>query len=439
MTADPISTLYSHYLGLFGTGRELRANGDEPRLLTTRVSTGDTSVLWPPSRRPETVSAQSLRSSMRGTSSGLISQERNIRAHSEALERYCTSMFSEEQFVIATAAELGSEALDLESIPKCSRTELAHPKCPLVMADKTKPIRWVRAISLLDGRSIYLPVVMVFTRTGFVNSSERFWVPITTGCASHVSYEQALVAAICEVIERDALSIVWLQRLSLPKVLIDNVPEELAMLWTFYQRSSHHMEYLFFDATTDLGVPTIHGLRRAAWNTRLTSVVACSTSLNPIVAVRKVMHELTAFPLALERVKDVPQSLDDFTKVSHGATYMAHYEHQHAFRFLVDTPHSRPLANIAFSGSYSDKTALENIIQRFRSKDLDLYAIDLSTDEALRLGMRVVRVIVPGLQPLGFQYRARFLGHPRLYEAPKQMGHPVYPETELNPWPQPFA
>jgi ribosomal protein S12 methylthiotransferase accessory factor len=382
---------------------------------------------------------QSLRSSLRGTSSGPTSQERNVRAHSEALERYCTSMFSEGQFVIATAAELGSEALDLDSIPKCSRTELAHPKCPLIIADKTQPIRWVRGISLLDGRPIYLPAVMVFTRASFINSSERFWTPITTGCASHVSYEQALVAATCEVIERDALSIVWLQRLSLPKVLIDDLPEELALLWTFYQRSSHDIDYLLFDATTDIGVPTIYGLRRALWNKHLTSVVACSTSLNPIAAIRKVMHELTAFPLALERVKDLPQSLDDFRNVSHGATYMAQYKHEHAFRFLVDTPHSRPLSEITSSASDSDKTALENVIHRFRTKHLDLYAVDLSTDEALRLGMRAVRVIAPGLQPLGFQYRARYLGHPRVYEAPKQMGYPVYSEPDLNAWPQPFA
>jgi ribosomal protein S12 methylthiotransferase accessory factor len=439
MTANPLTTLLSCYRGLFSTSHHLRTNGDEPRLATIRVTTGDPSVLWPPSRGPEKVRAQSLRSSLRGTGSGPTVQQCDILAHSEALERYCASMFSEEQFVTATAAELGSGALDLDSIPKCSRTELAHPKCPLITADKTKPIRWVRALSLLDGRSVYLPVVMAFTHAGFVNSSERFWIPITTGCASHVSYEQALVAAICEVIERDALSIVWLQRLSLPKVLTDSIPEELALLWTFYQRSSQYIEYLLFDATTDMGVPTIYGLRRAASNKHLTSVVACSSSLNPFVAVSKVMRELTVFPIGLGGVKDLPQSLDDFKKISHGAAYMAQYEHERAFCFLVDTPHSRSLTDIPSSASYSDKTALEKIIQRFRSKHLDLYAVDLSTDEALRLGMRAVRVIAPGLQPLGFQYRARYLGHPRLYDAPKQMGHPVHPEADLNPWPQPFA
>jgi ribosomal protein S12 methylthiotransferase accessory factor len=53
--------------------------------------------------------------------------------------------------------------------------------------------------------------------------------------------------------------------------------------------------------------------------------------------------------------------------------------------------------------------------------------------------MTVVRAVVPGLQPLTFHYRARFLGSPRLYEAPARMGYPVRAEAELNAWPQPFA
>jgi ribosomal protein S12 methylthiotransferase accessory factor len=70
---------------------------------------------------------------------------------------------------------------------------------------------------------------------------------------------------------------------------------------------------------------------------------------------------------------------------------------------------------------------------------MPLYAIDLSTDEAIRHGFRVVRVVIPSLQPLSFHYRARYLGHPRLYRAPSLMGHVAKAEDELNPWPQPFG
>jgi ribosomal protein S12 methylthiotransferase accessory factor len=79
------------------------------------------------------------------------------------------------------------------------------------------------------------------------------------------------------------------------------------------------------------------------------------------------------------------------------------------------------------------------VLDKLKRKSLDAYAVDLTSDEALRAGVRVVQVIIPGLQPVGFPYRSRYLGHPRLYEAPKQMGYPVYSEEEINPWPQPFA
>src|SRR5580698_6075251 len=140
MTANPFPASASHsgYVGLFSPSQYLPTNGDEPRSVTVRVTTGNPSVLWPASRKPETIRAQGLRSSLRGTGSSPIVQQSSLLAHSEALERYCTSMFSEEQFVIASADELGSEALDMGSIPKCSRAELAHPKCPLISADKTR-------------------------------------------------------------------------------------------------------------------------------------------------------------------------------------------------------------------------------------------------------------------------------------------------------------
>ncbi|MFC7479479.1 hypothetical protein ACFQX7_04670 [Luedemannella flava] len=70
---------------------------------------------------------------------------------------------------------------------------------------------------------------------------------------------------------------------------------------------------------------------------------------------------------------------------------------------------------------------------------MDAYVVDLTSDEALRAGMTVVRTVIPRLQPLSFSYRARYLGHPRLYRAPARMGHPTRSEAELNPWPQPFA
>ena len=82
---------------------------------------------------------------------------------------------------------------------------------------------------------------------------------------------------------------------------------------------------------------------------------------------------------------------------------------------------------------------MPEILASFQSKGISIYAVDLTTDEARRVGMKVLRVVIPALQPLSFCYTAQYKGHPRLYEAPSLMGYTVRDEQNLNKWPQPFA
>ena len=85
------------------------------------------------------------------------------------------------------------------------------------------------------------------------------------------------------------------------------------------------------------------------------------------------------------------------------------------------------------------RKVLRRLLDTLQEACLDAFAIDLTTDEALRAGMRVVRVVIPGLQPFSFHSRAQYLGHPRLFELPQRMGYHSLAEKELNQWPQPFA
>jgi ribosomal protein S12 methylthiotransferase accessory factor len=82
---------------------------------------------------------------------------------------------------------------------------------------------------------------------------------------------------------------------------------------------------------------------------------------------------------------------------------------------------------------------LQLVLDQLARNHFEVYAVDLSTDEALNSGMRVVRVVIPGLQPFSFHYRAQYKGHARLYDAPRRMGYTARREEQLNEWPQPFA
>jgi len=420
--------------GLFGESTRFRTQGDEPRLAIRTIQLGAVSQVC-----PNVKNRRHFHGALAAAGVGLDDAESTLPALGEALERYCACIYSEEQFISATAIELGSDALDLDTVARCSKTELSHPKCPLVVPDKKQPMQWVAGVSLLDGRRIYVPAALVYLFPAFAAQAERFWFPITTGCAAHVSYERALINAILEVIERDAISLIWLQKLALPRIEIDHRPLWLAEQWESYQSNVLDVEYFFFDGTTDIGIPTVYALQISPANRRLTTLVACSTTMSAADAVTKVMRDMAAARIAFRPNRPIPKSVEDFTDIFHGATYMARAEQAPAFDFLMGSGRTRRLSEMPTHDGAGDMDTLQRLLQRLRSKRLEVFAVDLTTDEAVRCGMRVVRVLIPALQPLSFHYRARYLGHPRLYRAPADMGYPVHEEEQLNAWPQPFA
>jgi ribosomal protein S12 methylthiotransferase accessory factor len=289
---------------------------------------------------------------------------------------------------------------------------------------------------LLDGRLVWMPALMVYMHIHYRSIGERIWLPISTGSAAHVSYERALLSAICEVIERDAISIVWLQKLGLPRIELDTRLEELEPYLARERNTT--IQHLFFDATTDLGVPTVYALQLSP-HAELSTLVMCSTELDPVMAIQKVTREAASSRIAFRVNYDVPESWDDFHDVMHGAKYMGRPENVQAFDFLLKSPAQRRLSDMPRINSGDSREDLRRLLASLRRRGIEVFAVDLTSDEAARAGLRVVRATIPTLQPLSFSYRARFLGHPRLYDLPRQMGYPVRSEGELNVYPQPFA
>ena len=60
--------------------------------------------------------------------------------------------------------------------------------------------------------------------------------------------------------------------------------------------------------------------------------------------------------------------------------------------------------------------------RRLRARGLDVLVVDLTTPDVRELGFRVVRVLIPGLQPLHGDHRYPFLGGTRWSEVPFRLG-----------------
>jgi ribosomal protein S12 methylthiotransferase accessory factor len=364
--------------------------------------------------------------------SGGSSKEASLPAIGEMLERHAAYSIDDTRVFTATAKELGTYALDLESLPTCSLTELSHPKCYITPPKKDKPIRWIEGISLASGRPYALPYSTVTLRTDDFMPQERLQAPISTGLASHRTIVQALSAALLEVIERDALSIMWLQKLPGRKLDIDTNMRRRQIV----TEAPEIIGYEFFDISTNLEIPVACCIRTAVREVSAHTMISCAAGFSETELVRKLLNDIGAQSIGFARNRQVPEYLEDFTAVHHGSIYMAHRDRSSLFSFL----RTGGLASLNWDQyPHGQEQQLAFLLKRLSACGAEAFAVDLTSVEAFAVGARVVRVLVPALQPLPYRYMTRYLGHQRLYEAPRQMGHQVKQERDINPWPHPFA
>ncbi|MDA2810221.1 YcaO-like family protein [Nocardiopsis sp. RSe5-2] len=376
-----------------------------------------------------------------GVGSALSAERAGLVSIAEALERYSTCAWHEEDLVVAAEDALGPEAVSPARWPRCSERELARDDCGLVPYDPSVPIRWARAWSLTRRRAVLVPAVAVHLHMAPRSPSELFTRGITTGAAVHSDIRRAVLGGLSEVVERDALSLAWLQRLPLPELAVDP-----GLLGT-QERADHaagtgrHLDVRLFDATTDFGVPVVYAVQLSPYEDRLAQIVCAACDADPRKAVGKVHRELASVRVALrERVAAGPAARpDDGTvSVTGSAAYNASAARRGAFRHLLEGERKvRRLEELPDLSLEADPLAAA--VSRLAECGAEVLVADITTDEARQVGMHAVKVMVPEAVPLSFIHGERYLATPRLYTAPAAMGYRSRGEESLNPEPQPAA
>lgn len=431
----PVSRLLLPEGGILGGA--IRVNGDDgsPDFEMANSNLGNLTMIFPHVRASSGEDASG--EAIGGSGADADVEMAWLRAVMEGAERYATFAYAENEFMVASGNELGRGALDLDTVPRCSPREYANPKCPFVAPDKSQPIRWVRGWSLMDRCERFVPAVM--THLYFRPSSEEnFWQMISTGVAAHVTLTDALNSAICEVIERDAIALTWLARLQLPRIGVPKIPPpELAPNLERLRRSplQHHC----FDATTDLGIPCVYAVQTLDGHPHLSQYVNCATEFEPGLAYAKTIREAAPARTVFENGLPHPDDIADFTALEDGASYMGKPAQREAFGFLLDSSRRRSLADVGLRAPQGGEARLRFLLERLRTIGTDVIAVDLTTRDLREAGVWVVRVVIPGLMPMTSIQRARFLGHPRLYDYTKAAGFGTLTEANINPLPQPFA
>ncbi|MGQ0776854.1 MAG: YcaO-like family protein [Pseudonocardiales bacterium] len=351
----------------------------------------------------------------------------------EALERYCGNLVPP-RLRRATYLELraaGQDAVDPVDLALYSDAQHAQPGFPFVQFGRDLPVRWVLGESLIDRQPVWVPASLVWVTypelaTSRGESSTNG--TIYAGIAAGPGRPAAELSACLELVERDAVALAWHARLPVRPV---EPPSWLARLAAGPVGA---LDTRFGSIPGELGLPVLAAVMVDRVDALLTVGLACHP--DPVVAMTKAFVEAAQQQMVVRDLADPDGALGRLARRATGALrpWRADRAYTRSYRTdlrdIVDPGCHLQLyldveAQRRFHAEFLSDTAPGPVLERVEAADVGwiarawaergirAVAVDVTTSDVVDSGIRVVRVVAPGLYsnaPAAFP----FLGGPRL-------------------------
>ncbi|HEY0606319.1 MAG TPA: TOMM precursor leader peptide-binding protein, partial [Herpetosiphonaceae bacterium] len=142
---------------------------------------------------------------------GLTSDSARISTLGEAVERYSGACWDYSEIVYGRRREIDGATLDPRDLVLYNADQYA--RLPYQPYTGENILGWTRGRSLVTGKQIFVPALAIYLNYD-MRAPNEFLCPITSnGLATGATLTDAILAATCEVLERDAFMIAWFNRM----------------------------------------------------------------------------------------------------------------------------------------------------------------------------------------------------------------------------------
>ncbi|HVF05966.1 MAG TPA: TOMM precursor leader peptide-binding protein [Frankiaceae bacterium] len=370
----------------------------------------------------------------------------------EALERYAGwAPGARRTSVVGSYAELADDAVDP------ARLGLPDPGERTGFPPYSPGLRmpWVWAWSLTRGRAVLVPECVAYYGSEApwrAPGRVRYCADTSNGCALGASVEEAVVHGLFEVAERDGFLLTWHRAATVPEIDVASVPDDLTR--TLADRAAcAGYDLRLFDVTTDLDIPSVWGLLWRRDGRAPASFSAAGSSPDPVKAVRGAVIEVVVdlFDRLPEERRPAEETLRAMCADDHLVRAMDDhidlYTHPAAaerFGFLLEPRDAAALGDLydGFPERWRRadlRDTVTALVAHLAGLGLEVLVVDQTTPEQRSLGLRCVKVLVPGTVPVTFGHANRRLyGIPRLLTGPRGRDERALRYADLNHRPHPF-
>jgi ribosomal protein S12 methylthiotransferase accessory factor len=339
----------------------------------------------------------------------------------EAVERSSTCQVSFDDLLVARHCDIAGDALDPLAWDLFDPRTRAAPGFPYTAPSRQVELSWLWGFSLTQRRPVRVPASRAFSPFRALTPNDLFDAPIISGYSTHSTIEEAIYGALMEVIERDAFMIAWANQLRLPRLAVDPAtPGEVGEYLATFAARGIEVRCVLVDL--DLGAHAVIAIGRSHRQGDPSSFVAAAADMDVEVACRKALKELSANRLSVRHemasagdsllLPDPQLVIDERT---HGLLY-ARSEMASYLNIWWDSVNCVPLPGASKKADITSR--LTTCIDVLTHAELEVTVVDLTAPAMESIGLRTVKVLVPGAYPMNFDGRFPHFGGKRMSRAP---------------------
>jgi ribosomal protein S12 methylthiotransferase accessory factor len=375
--------------------------------------------------------------------SGFSQEQARVRAYGEAAERYSAAFYDESALRLDSYCNLQGDAVSPDSFALYSREQYAVSGFEYRPFLEATRVNWVQGYSLTQQRPVFVPAAFVYLPYWPVGAETPIGSFPSTGLACGRSFLEASLRGIFEVIERDAIMVMWLNRVAAQRIDLGTLAD--ARLQSL-AGSSENGNIKIFDITTDVRIPTRFALLTDSYRGR--SLVSCGAATNwdaESAAEKAVIEALVVRQVVQKIIKTYPPRNygKDYQKVREIDDHLKFYTNPDMLPALDFLTRMNELPDVQPDTSMPEREfslQLKACLGLLADRNLEAIVVDVTRPEVAETGLCVVRVIIPGMIPLTFGAGHVCAGGRRLADVPRALGYEM-PDDQAwpNPMPHPFA
>ena len=335
----------------------------------------------------------------------------------EALERYCMSYIPKNEIIKSQRADL-KEKYTFENFYLYSEEQYKKSDAFLNPNDET--IEWTKIYNIENKKEFkYWPASLIYLP---YDLNKPVAETTSTGMAAGFSLTECIQSGLLELIERDALMINFMQRLNPPEININSIYGKNKNLIKMIKEEYDVKIYKLY---SDINIPIYLSIIYKIENHKTHYGIGACASFDSDYAINKSLKECLFTYFYSLNIMDVREKNPQKIKTL--------YEH---FLYYQGENFKELLFNSNIINYQKESLSFNELLASLKKLNLNVYYKELTTDDIKNTGIKVVKVIVPGLIDLNKSHVYPRLGANRFFIVPQKLK--LKYNERLTEMPHPF-